>query len=86
MATVNPDGDLPGVANSLFLRSTRDAALKAPGIRWDEPAEIGNAGSSMGSVEHETRKMNMYQAIRDAMRHVKHSFVERGQCCSSAVT
>lgn len=71
MATVNPDGDLPGVASSAFLRLTRDAALKVPGIKWDEAAEIGHSGSSSLPFDQETRKMNMYQAIRDAMRWVR---------------
>lgn len=67
MATINPDGDLPGASSSTFLRLTRDSALKAPGIKWDAAAEIGHSGSS-GPMDQETRKMNMYQAIRDAMR------------------
>ena len=69
MATVNPDGDLPGVATSTFLRPTRDLALKSPGLKWDAPSEIGNAGEGTeGGLE--TRKMNMYQAVRDAMGYV----------------
>ncbi|KAF8319315.1 pyruvate dehydrogenase [Clavulina sp. PMI_390] len=64
MATLNPDGDLPGVATSAYLRRTREAALKTPGIKWDES---DMAGHSSTSADQETRKMNMYQAIRDAM-------------------
>ncbi|CAE6425370.1 unnamed protein product [Rhizoctonia solani] len=43
---------------SLLLRTTREAALKTSGIAWkDEASENGR----------ETRKMNMYQSLRDAM-------------------
>ncbi|KAG8856027.1 hypothetical protein FRB96_006594 [Tulasnella sp. 330] len=52
------EGSLPGLASSALLLSTRDAALRTPGIAWlDEP----------DSADRETRKMNTYQAIRDAM-------------------
>ncbi|KAG9014621.1 hypothetical protein FRB94_011799 [Tulasnella sp. JGI-2019a] len=54
-----PEGSLPGLASSSLLLSTRDTALKTPGITWlDEPG---------GNIDRETRKMNTYQAIRDAM-------------------
>lgn len=75
MATVNPDGDLPGVATSTFLRPTRDLALRSPGIKFDVGDVLdsaspmtGTSSKSDGLAEQETRKMNMYQAIRDAMR------------------
>ncbi|KAF9519796.1 hypothetical protein BS47DRAFT_1370576 [Hydnum rufescens UP504] len=59
MSTPPPaDGDLPGLATSALLRNTRESALKTPGIRWDE-ADV------MSSID--TRKMNMFQSIRDAM-------------------
>ncbi|KAI6005823.1 pyruvate dehydrogenase [Pisolithus albus] len=52
-------GHLSTVASSQLLRATRDAALRTPGIAW--PAEDDVIGS------RETRKMNMYQAVRDAL-------------------
>nr|GAT54629.1 pyruvate dehydrogenase [Mycena chlorophos] len=56
-------GHLPSVATSQYLRSTREKALRTPGLQWndeDDPhAIIG--------VERETRKMNVYQAVRDAL-------------------
>ncbi|CAE6436563.1 unnamed protein product [Rhizoctonia solani] len=51
-------GHSTSVAQSLLLRTTREAALKTSGITWkDEANENGR----------ETRKMNMYQSLRDAM-------------------
>ncbi|KAI0032204.1 thiamine diphosphate-binding protein [Vararia minispora EC-137] len=58
-------GHLPGVATSKLLRTTRDAALRTPGIRWrDEGAGMPVRDLVAG---RETRKMNVYQAVRDAM-------------------
>lgn len=54
-------GHLPTVANSQILRSTRDAALKTPGLSWVEEDSSVTVGG------RETRKMNTYQAVRDAM-------------------
>ncbi|KAF6763912.1 pyruvate dehydrogenase [Ephemerocybe angulata] len=53
-------GHLPGVATSQLLRPTRDAALRTPGIKWKD-----EDNSTLGG--RETRKMNTYQAVRDAM-------------------
>ncbi|CAE7066958.1 unnamed protein product [Rhizoctonia solani] len=51
-------GHSTSVAQSLLLRGTRENALKTSGISWkDEADENGR----------ETRKMNMYQSLRDAM-------------------
>ncbi|KAJ1309942.1 hypothetical protein OPQ81_006701 [Rhizoctonia solani] len=51
-------GHSTSVAQSPLLRNTREAALKTSGIAWkDEASENGR----------ETRKMNMYQSLRDAM-------------------
>jgi 2-oxoisovalerate dehydrogenase E1 component beta subunit len=50
-------GELPGVANSKILRTTRDTALKTPGIRWIDAESPSPDGG------RETRKMNMYQAV-----------------------
>ncbi|KAF8744546.1 Transketolase, pyrimidine binding domain, partial [Rhizoctonia solani] len=51
-------GHSTSVAQSLLLRTTREAALKTSGVTWkDEANENGR----------ETRKMNMYQSLRDAM-------------------
>ncbi|CAE6501397.1 unnamed protein product [Rhizoctonia solani] len=59
--TVEPPpagGHSTSVAQSLLLRTTREAALKTSSIAWkDEADENGR----------ETRKMNMYQSLRDAM-------------------
>lgn len=51
-------GEFPGIATSKILRTTRDSALKAPGIRWVD----GPEGASPDGGR-ETRKMNMYQAV-----------------------
>ncbi|RXW18623.1 hypothetical protein EST38_g7237 [Candolleomyces aberdarensis] len=53
-------GHLPGVANSKLLRTTRDTALRTPGISWKDEVSSGLGG-------RETQKMNTYQAVRDAM-------------------
>lgn len=75
MASVSPDGDMPNVASSKFLRPTREAALKSPGIKWEDTNDIAGHGSSgSGALDMETRKMNMYQAIRDAMRCAAHLY------------
>ncbi|CUA75059.1 2-oxoisovalerate dehydrogenase E1 component, beta subunit [Rhizoctonia solani] len=51
-------GHSTSVAQSPLLRNTRETAFKTPGTTWkDEADENGR----------ETRKMNMYQSIRDAM-------------------
>ncbi|KAI0263364.1 pyruvate dehydrogenase [Gloeopeniophorella convolvens] len=58
-------GHLPSIATSKLLRTTRDAALRAPGIRWLEDDPRGPLQDTVGG--RETRKMNVYQAVRDAM-------------------
>ncbi|KAF7295515.1 Pyruvate dehydrogenase [Mycena indigotica] len=63
-------GHLPSIATSQYLRSTRERALHTPGLQWndeDDPNAILGA-------ERETRKMNLYQAVRDALRRVELSF------------
>lgn len=59
--TVEPPpagGHSPTVGQSSLLRGTREASLKTIGINWkDEDAGNGR----------ETRKLNMYQALREAM-------------------
>jgi 2-oxoisovalerate dehydrogenase E1 component beta subunit len=57
---------LPSVATSQLLRTTREAALRAPGIKWAEEDESGAVRNIVGG--RETRKMNLYQAVRDALR------------------
>lgn len=57
-----PGGHSPLIADSKLLKSTRDAALKTPGINWIEGDNTAMVGG------RETRKMNTYQAVRDAMR------------------
>jgi 2-oxoisovalerate dehydrogenase E1 component beta subunit len=60
-----PDGHLPSVASSKLLRNTRDAALRTPGIKWLDEHGSSPLQNTIGG--RETRKMNVYQAIRDAM-------------------
>lgn len=61
-----PGGHLPSIATSKILRTTRDVALRTPGITWED--EESDFGGIIGG--RETRKMNVYQAVRDAMRCV----------------
>ncbi|KDQ07243.1 hypothetical protein BOTBODRAFT_180843 [Botryobasidium botryosum FD-172 SS1] len=56
-------GHSPTIAHSPILRTTRDSALKTPGIVWGSDADHED-GDKTG---RDTRKMNMYQAVRDAM-------------------
>ncbi|GBC04919.1 hypothetical protein RclHR1_05950003 [Rhizophagus clarus] len=49
------EGFLPGVEQSKFIKSTQEEALKNP--------ELANTGVANG----ETKRMNMFQAINDAM-------------------
>ena len=58
-------GHLPSVATSKILRSTREAALRTPGIKWLDEDGISPLQNTIGG--RETRKMNLYQAVRDAM-------------------
>ena len=60
-------GHLPSVATSSFLRNTRDSALRTPGLRWTDEDDTSPAREVVGG--RETRKMNLYQAVRDAMSH-----------------
>lgn len=57
-------GHLPSIATSSYLRSTRDISLRTPDIRWVD-GDGGDSGSMLAG--RETRKMNLYQAVRDAM-------------------
>lgn len=59
-------GHLPSVATSRFLKSTRESSLHTHGIRWVDEVTLGP--QDVLSSGRETRKMNMFQAIRDAMR------------------
>lgn len=54
-------GHAPLIAESKLLKSTRDSALRTAGISW-----VDEDTTSLGG--RETRKMNTYQAVRDAMR------------------
>jgi len=58
-------GHLPGIATSQLLRTTRDAALHTPGLTWGAEDSPGPSRNIVGG--RETRKMNTYQAVRDAM-------------------
>jgi hypothetical protein len=55
-----PGGHLPSIATSQLLRTTRERALRTPGLVWNDDATAGR----------ECRKMNVYQAVRDALRSV----------------
>lgn len=59
-------GHLPSIATSSYLRTTRDSALRTPGLRWQD----GEDTSGDVLAGRETRKMNLYQAVRDAMAYV----------------
>ncbi|KAK4704076.1 peptidylprolyl isomerase domain and WD repeat-containing protein 1, partial [Phenoliferia sp. Uapishka_3] len=73
---------VPNVATSSLLSQSRDAALSTPGLIWRDDEEVGvgvvaksdvrgTTKDDLREVEdggRETKKMNMYQAIRDAMR------------------
>ncbi|KAJ3768610.1 pyruvate dehydrogenase [Lentinula raphanica] len=63
-------GHLPSIASSALLKNTREQALKTPGILWAD-AELdearGTSSLSSTTAGRETRKMNTYQAIRDAL-------------------
>ncbi|KAJ7074170.1 pyruvate dehydrogenase [Mycena amicta] len=56
-------GHLPSVATSQLLRSTREKALRTPGLQWNDVDDP----NAIAGVERETRKMNVYQAVRDAL-------------------
>lgn len=67
-AAVEPppaSGHLTSVATSQLLCGTRDAALRTQGITWADEDDSPPARNIIGG--RETRKMNMYQAIRDAL-------------------
>ncbi|KAJ7112455.1 thiamine diphosphate-binding protein [Mycena crocata] len=57
-------GHLPSIATSQILRSTRERALRTPGLKWNDD----EASNSIVNVGRESRKMNVYQAVRDALR------------------
>lgn len=62
-------GHLPSISTSKILRSTREAALRTPGIKWLD--EDGGSALQNTIGGRETRKMNVYQAVRDAMGYVR---------------
>lgn len=59
------DGHLPSVASSNMLSTKRESALRTPGLVWAD--EDASAPPRIIVGGRETRKMNTYQAIRDAM-------------------
>ena len=64
-ATVEPPpagGHLPSVATSRLMRSTRDSALRTPGLQWNDE-EKTHHGPSPVAGQRQTQKMNLYQAI-----------------------
>jgi len=61
-------GHAPSIAQSPILRTSREAALRTPGLTWIDGAQDGPPSSSRILVDgRETRKMNTYQAVRDAL-------------------
>ncbi|TCD70917.1 hypothetical protein EIP91_000823 [Steccherinum ochraceum] len=58
-------GHSPSIATSSFLRQTRDNSLRTPDIRWADEDHAGPPSNALAG--RETRKMNLYQAVRDAM-------------------
>ncbi|KAH7909929.1 thiamine diphosphate-binding protein [Hygrophoropsis aurantiaca] len=59
-------GHLPSVATSKLLRNTREVALRTPDLTWtDDDESLGPVRTLVGG--RETRKMNTYQAVRDAL-------------------
>ncbi|KAJ3814726.1 pyruvate dehydrogenase [Lentinula aff. lateritia] len=62
-------GHMPSIASSALLKHTREQALKMPEIEWaDADLDEARGTSSLSSTTgRETRKMNTYQAIRDAL-------------------
>lgn len=68
--TVEPPpagGHLTSVASSQLLRFTRETALRTPGLTWSDEDNSGSVRSIVGG--RETSKMNMCQAVRDALRY-----------------
>ncbi|KAJ7583067.1 pyruvate dehydrogenase [Mycena floridula] len=63
-------GHSPTIATSKILRTTRDIALRTPGIKWADEDQTGRSKVIVGG--RETRKMNTYQAVRDAMSIALH--------------
>src|SRR6201999_4582999 len=64
-------GHAPSISQSPLLRTTREAALRTPGLAWADEESSGSSGSSRILVDgRETRKMNTYQAVRDALSSV----------------
>lgn len=58
-------GHLPSIATSQILRTKRESALATPGMTWTNESGASSSQAIVGG--RETRKMNTYQAIRDAM-------------------
>ena len=58
-------GHLPSISTSQVLRTKRETALQTPGISWVDNASSSSSQNILGG--RETRKMNTYQALRDAM-------------------
>ncbi|KAL5489930.1 DIN4 [Sanghuangporus weigelae] len=62
-------GHLPSISTSSLLRTTRERALRTPGIKWADEEEDRSRGETAGVGGREARKMNFYQAVRDALSH-----------------
>ncbi|KAI1794696.1 pyruvate dehydrogenase [Ganoderma leucocontextum] len=52
------------ISASSLLKPTRDVALRTQGLQWVDPVD---SNPSRDMVGRETRKMNVYQAVRDAL-------------------
>jgi 2-oxoisovalerate dehydrogenase E1 component beta subunit len=58
-------GHLPSIATSQILKTKCETALRTPGLQWANEDALLPSHTILGG--RETRKMNTYQAIRDAM-------------------
>ncbi|TFK76253.1 pyruvate dehydrogenase [Pluteus cervinus] len=58
-------GHMPSISTSKILRTTRDTAVRTPGLSWVDEDASESPRVILGG--RETRKMNTYQAVRDAM-------------------
>ncbi|KAF7363809.1 Pyruvate dehydrogenase [Mycena sanguinolenta] len=56
-------GHLPSIATSQILKSTKEKALRTPGLLWNDDEDT----TGIVNVGRECRKMNVYQAVRDAL-------------------
>ena len=61
-------GHLPSITSSKILHTAREATLRIIDIKWLD--ENGSSPLEKTIGGRGTRKMNIYQAVRDAMRYI----------------